>query len=160
MAQWLANPTRNRRVAGSIPGLTQWVNDPELPWAKGAALEKTKKKKKQKTKLRMELPRDHAIPLLGIYLERAKTLKELLADCQRGWWCCQEGLSTEENGILKLPFATLSNWWRLTWLVGKVPAPAISRLSCWGLVLSPHIKVAVKERNKAIFERLQWRLTT
>ena len=25
MAQWLTNPTRNHEVAGSIPGLTQWV---------------------------------------------------------------------------------------------------------------------------------------
>ena len=26
------NPTRNREVAGPIPGLTQWVKDPPLLW--------------------------------------------------------------------------------------------------------------------------------
>ena len=27
VAQWLMNPIRNYEVAGSIPGLTQWVKD-------------------------------------------------------------------------------------------------------------------------------------
>ena len=31
MAQWLANPTRNHEVVGSIPGLAQWVGDLVLP---------------------------------------------------------------------------------------------------------------------------------
>ena len=31
VAQWLTNPTRNHKVSGSIPALTQWVKDPALP---------------------------------------------------------------------------------------------------------------------------------
>ena len=27
VAQWVTNPTRNRAVAGSLPGLAQWVKD-------------------------------------------------------------------------------------------------------------------------------------
>ena len=30
VGQWLTNPTSNRKVACSIPGLTQWVEDPAL----------------------------------------------------------------------------------------------------------------------------------
>ena len=56
VAQWLTNLTKNYEVAGSIPGLAQWVTTPirplswEPPCAMGAALEKAKRQKiKDKT---------------------------------------------------------------------------------------------------------------
>ena len=29
--QWLTNPNRNHEVAGLIPALAQWIDDPAMP---------------------------------------------------------------------------------------------------------------------------------
>ena len=31
VTRWLTNPTGNHEVAGSVPGLAQWVEDPVFP---------------------------------------------------------------------------------------------------------------------------------
>jgi len=41
VAQWLTNPTRNHEVAGSIPGLTQWVKGSVIAVSCGVGLRRS-----------------------------------------------------------------------------------------------------------------------
>ena len=73
MAQWLTNPTRDHEVAGSVPALAQWVNDPVVETRENNP---PPKKKRQKTKKKKKKPKKKKKKKKPIYQNLWMPLKQ------------------------------------------------------------------------------------